>query len=147
MAAPKDVEAFLDSIRQPPPPGSPYGLPVPGTETSNRTAAYRQFHFVDRPLLSTLNPQLPTIYHLIEDATYRHDKKRALGWRSWDVAKQAWTDKYEWMNFAEFRERKNNLGAGIVELHDRIGEHKGGKYGVGILSQNRPEWQIAGKVP
>jgi long-chain acyl-CoA synthetase len=142
MRTQKEIEAEVNTIMTPPPAGSPYGLPLPNSATANRSPVYRHWMFRDKPLLSTFEPELPTIYHLVEDAAIRFAKLRCLGWRSWDVAKQDWTDKFEWINYAQFRERKNNLGAGIVELQDRIGRHNDAKYGVGLLSQNRPEWQI-----
>lgn len=37
-----------------PPAGKPHSLPVPGTATENRTAAYRHWRFVDG-LLETLD--------------------------------------------------------------------------------------------
>jgi long-chain acyl-CoA synthetase len=48
------------------------------------------------------------------------------------------------MTYAEVAERRKNMGAGIAELHQRIGitAHN---HGVGIWSQNRPEWQITGQ--
>jgi long-chain acyl-CoA synthetase len=146
MRTQKEIEAEVNTIMTPPPAGSPYGLPLPNSATANRSPVYRHWMFRDKPLLSTFEPELPTIYHLVEDAAIRFAKLRCLGWRSWDVAKQDWTDKFEWINYAQFRERKNNLGAGIVELQDRIGRHNDAKYGVGLLSQNRPEWQITGKA-
>lgn len=49
-----------------------------------------------------------------------------------------------WMTYAEVAERRKNLGAGIVELHHKVGI-SAPKFGVGIWSQNRPEWQITGQ--
>lgn len=142
MRTQKEIEAEVTKIMTPPPPGSPYGLPLPNSATETRSAIYRHWRFRDQPLLSTFEPELPTVYHLIEDAAIRFAKLRCLGWRPWNPTTKDWADKYEWINFAQYRERKNNLGAGIVELHDRIGKHNDAKYGVGLLSQNRPEWQI-----
>lgn len=144
MRTQKEIDAEITKILTPPPPGSPYGLALPDSARPNRSPVYRHWLYRDQPLLSTFEPELPTIYHLIEDSAIRHARQRCLGWRSWDATTQAWTNKFEWINYAEFRERKNNLGAGLVEIHDRIGQHNDEKYGVGLLSQNRPEWQITG---
>jgi hypothetical protein len=48
------------------------------------------------------------------------------------------------MTYQEVADRRKNLGAGIAELHRQVGITTE-KYGVGLWSQNRPEWQIAGE--
>lgn len=147
MRTQNEIEADVQTILASPPPDTPYGLPLPGSEKPNRTSVYRHWQFRDKPLLSTFEPELPTAYHLMEDSAIRHAHKRCLGWRSWDSKTQDWTGSYEWMNYAQFRERKNNMGAGIVEIHERLNRHNNAKYGVGLLSPNRPEWQITGGHP
>ena len=47
------------------------------------------------------------------------------------------------MNYATVQRRRTEFGAGLVELHRRVGVTKR-KYGVGLWCQNRPEWQITG---
>ena len=43
------------------------------------------------------------------------------------------------------QERRANLGAGIVEANRQVGVTQR-KYGVGLWCQNRPEWQLTGRV-
>ncbi|EFW98509.1 long-chain-fatty-acid-ligase 1 [Grosmannia clavigera kw1407] len=140
--APADALAYMSKLSSPPEPGAPFAVTIPGSETPNRTAVYRNFRFRDSPLLETLDPTVRTLHDAFESsATYR-SSKQMLGWRPWNVAKKTWEPKYLWMTYAEVAERRKNFGAGIVELHKQIGVTDD-KYGVGLWSQNRPEWQIA----
>ncbi|TPX11037.1 uncharacterized protein E0L32_008074 [Thyridium curvatum] len=135
------IQAAVDKISAPPPPGSPYALPVPGTETEGRTAVYRHWRFRDRPLIDTYDPEIQSLHDHFEISVKTYPKKRFLGWRPWNPTTQAWENKFVWMSYSEVAERRKNLGAGIVELHHRVGA-TGQKYGVGLWSQNRPEWEI-----
>ena len=45
-------------IAVPPPVGSPYAVPLPGTEEPERTPIYRHWRFKDRELLVTLDPKV-----------------------------------------------------------------------------------------
>jgi len=141
--APKklDTAEYIRTIAQPPPPGTPYALPVPGTERPNRTPIYRHWRFVNQPLLETYDPAHQTLHDLFEHAVSKNPSKKCLGWRPWNPATKTWEPKYVWINYAEVAERRKNLGAGIVELHHRIGVTDD-KYAVGLWAQNRPEWQI-----
>ncbi|KAH7320920.1 hypothetical protein B0I35DRAFT_407944 [Stachybotrys elegans] len=139
---PQDIQAYLKRVSEPPPPGSPYGVPLPGSERPGRSAIYRHWRFRDQPLATSIDPEVQSLHDLIEVAARRNPKGRCLGHRPWQPATQTWADKYEWITYAEMLERKNNLGRGLAELHSRIG-HTGDKYAVGIWSQNRPEWQIS----
>ncbi|EOO00002.1 putative amp-binding enzyme protein [Phaeoacremonium minimum UCRPA7] len=137
----KETDAYINKIAQPPPPGSPYAVPVPGTEREGRTAIYRHWRFRDSPLLETYEPHSQTLHDLFENSWTTRPNKRFLGWRPWNPTSKTWENKYVWMTYAEAAERRKNLGAGIVELHHRIGV-TGDNYGVGLWAQNRPEWQI-----
>ncbi|KAK3905886.1 hypothetical protein C8A05DRAFT_41220 [Staphylotrichum tortipilum] len=137
----QDTKAYIKTLATPPPAGSPYALPIPGTERPNRTPIYRHWRFQNGPLLETFDPNHRTIHDLFEHALAHHAKNRCLGWRAWNPATQTWAPKYSWITYAEVAERRKNLGAGIVELHHRIGV-KDDKYAVGLWAQNRPEWQI-----
>jgi len=54
----------------PPPKGTPYSLPIPGSQTEGKSAVYRHFKFVDKPLLERLDP---TVCHaLFELRSTRH---------------------------------------------------------------------------
>jgi long-chain acyl-CoA synthetase len=128
----------------PPPPGTPYAGPIPGTELENRSPIYRHWRFLDQPLLETFDPAQQTLHDLYEEAVRKWAGKQCLGWRPWNPTTGTWENKYVWLTYAQVAERRKNLGAGIVELHEKAGISSG-KYGVGLWSQNRPEWQISGK--
>lgn len=142
--APADALAYIDRISPPPEPGSPYAVTIPGSETQNRTAVYRNFRFRDSPLLETLDPTVRTLHDAFESSAAYRASRNLLGWRPWNAAKKTWEPKYVWLTYAEVAARRKNFGAGIVELHKQIGVTDD-KYGVGLWSQNRPEWQITGK--
>lgn len=141
MRSDPDVQATIAKCSTPPPPGTPYSLPIPGSERENRTAVYRNWAFRDGPLLDRLEASCSTFHELFEKAWQDRPNKRMLGRRPWNPATKTWEPRYEWMTYAEVAERRKNMGAGIAELHQRVGitAHN---YGVGIWSQNRPEWQI-----
>lgn len=137
-----ETKALIEKCTAPPPPGSPYSLPIPGSETENRTAIYRNYAFRDGPVLERLEANTVTFHDLFEEAWQYRPNKRMLGWRPWNPSTKTWDPKYVWMTYAEVAERRKNFGAGIVELHERVGVPAQSKYGVGIWSQNRPEWTI-----
>jgi long-chain acyl-CoA synthetase len=140
----QSIEALKKSIVTPPPLGSPYALPIPGSAREGRSAIYRQWQYVNGPLLQTFHPDQRTVHDLFEYSVSHRGNKRCLGWRPWDPATRTWENKYVWLTYDQVAERRKNLGAGIVELHHRIGV-TADKYGVGLWAQNRPEWQITGK--
>lgn len=137
-----EAKALVEKYTTPPPPGSPYSLPVPGTERENRTHIYRNYAFRDGPLLERLEPHVMTVHDLFEETWQYRPQKRMLGWRPWNPSTKTWDPKYVWSTYGEIAERRKNFGTGIVELHHRVGVPAHSKYGVGIWAQNRPEWQI-----
>jgi len=139
--APKDSSAIIQELKQPPPPGSPYGVPIPGSERPGRSAIYRHWRFRDQPLLTTFDPEIQTLHDVFEAAVRKFPNNRCLGARQWNQATRTWGDKFEWITYAETAERRKNFGAGVVEIHKAI-NHPADKYGVGLWAQNRPEWQI-----
>ncbi|CAG8951479.1 hypothetical protein HYFRA_00007395 [Hymenoscyphus fraxineus] len=140
MAPAPEPEAFIASVMPPPPPGSPYSLPVPGSQKDGHSAVYRHWRWVDKPLPSTIHPQIQTAHDSFEYTVKKRPTNRCLGWRPYDpVSKEFGT--YQWMNYAEVATRRKNFGAGLVELHKKAGV-LGEKYPVGLWCQNRPEWQI-----
>ncbi|KAG6002910.1 hypothetical protein E4U21_002521 [Claviceps maximensis] len=142
MAPSQDPAALQAELGAVPPPGSPYGVPVPGSERPGRSAVYRGWRFCDRDLLTTFDPQVRSIHDLFEASARKRPNKKCMGVRQWNTTTQTWGDSYEWMTYGQVAERRNNFGAGLVEIHHRIGyPHQ--KHGVGVWSQNRPEWQIA----
>ncbi|QPG97472.1 hypothetical protein C2857_006376 [Epichloe festucae Fl1] len=142
MAPAQDPVALQLELGAVPPPGSPYGVPVPGSERPGRSAVYRGWRFRDRDLLTTYDPEIRSIHDLFEASARKRPNKKCLGSRKWNPTTKTWGDSFEWMTYGEVAERMNNFGAGLVEIHKRIGyPHE--KHGVGVWSQNRPEWQIA----
>ncbi|POS85977.1 hypothetical protein EPUL_002948 [Erysiphe pulchra] len=120
-------EAYARFLRIPPPLGSPYSLPVPGSEKEGRTPVYRHWRFVDKPLLKTMNPKVLTVHDCFNDALRKFRNNRCLGTGHGMLPPTV---------------RRENFGKGLVELHKDLDVTEQ-KYGVGIWSQNRPEWQIA----
>lgn len=145
MAPNPQTVAQIKELAAPPPPGTPYALPVPGTEREGRTPVYRHWRFTDKPLLETFDPAIRTLLDIWEDTVKRFPNNRCLGARPWNPTIKNWENKYVWQTYAEVDKRVRNLGSGIFELHRRIGVSPG-NHGVGIWSQNRPEWQITGKI-
>lgn len=140
---PTDPIAFVTALRVPPPPGTPYSLPIPGSEVEGRTPVYRHWRFVDRPLLQTVDPKVLTAHDAFEATLKKRPNARCLGERPWDPATKTFGN-YEWQSYSEIAVRRKNFGAGVVALHKSVGV-TGSQYGVGLWCQNRPEWQIAGK--
>lgn len=145
MAAPAlDAAAYAEFLSRPPPAGSPYTLPVPGSEREGRTAVYRHWRLRDGPLPKSIDPNVRTAHEMFESSVKRFPKARCLGSRPWDPVTKTF-GKYEWINYAETAQRRRNFGVGVVELHKQLGVTDE-KYGVGLWCQNRPEWQIAGEL-
>ena len=48
------------------------------------------------------------------------------------------------MDYGTVQKRRADFGAGLSELHKKIGV-TGRNYGVGLWLANRPEWQITGQ--
>ncbi|KAL0940627.1 long-chain-fatty-acid-ligase faa2 [Colletotrichum truncatum] len=141
MAPAKDTAAYIQELSTPPPPGSPYAVPVPGSEKEGRSAIYRHWRFRDGPLLSTFDPAIQTVHDLFEDAVRKRPNAKCLGHRAWNATTKDWENKYTWATYAEVAERRKNFGAGLIEIHHKIGITND-NYGVGLWSQNRPEWHI-----
>ncbi|KAI1105031.1 acetyl-CoA synthetase-like protein [Jackrogersella minutella] len=133
--------AVIKQLSVPPPPGSPYSVPIPGTEREGRSPIYRHYRFTDKPLLETYRPELRTFYDLHQDAVKRFPDNKCLGTRPWNPVTKSWENHFVWQTYAEVAVRSKNFGSGIYELHRRIGVPPG-NHGVGIWSQNRAEWQI-----
>jgi long-chain acyl-CoA synthetase len=142
MAPVRDVEAYLSDLAKPPPAGSPYGLAVPGSERPGRTAIYRHHRFRDTELMTTVDPEIHSYHDLFESAAARWPNKPCLGARAWDPVTRTHLGKYDWLSFAQVRERKANFGAGLAELGRAI-NHPSETFPVGVWSQNRIEWQIS----
>ncbi|KAH8895959.1 long-chain-fatty-acid-CoA ligase [Thozetella sp. PMI_491] len=136
------MDDLLKSLSVPPPAGSPYAVPLAGTERENRSAVYRHWRVRDRDLVAAYDPELQTLHALFEASAQKRPGANCLGSRPWDPATKTWGPKYEWLAYSEVARRRKDIGVGIRELHSGIGVADDEKYGVGIWSQNRPEWQI-----
>lgn len=66
-----------------------------------------------------------------------------MGWRPYNPATKSF-GQYQWIDYQTVQKRRADLGAGLVELHNKHGCGRPGSYGVGLWCQNRPEWQITG---
>lgn len=141
-SSPAQIAALIKELSTPPPAGSPYSLPVPGTERENRTAAYRHWRIQNGPLMATIDPDITTMYDSFEASAKRNASAPCLGHRAWLPATHTWDDKFTWLTYAEVSQRSKNLGAGLVEIHKENGI-TANKYGIGLWSPNRPEWHIA----
>ena len=128
-------------ILPPPPPGSPYSVPIAGSEKSGRSAVYRHWRRRDVPLLQTLDPDVRSAHDMFEQAAQRTPNAKCLGHRPYDPATKTF-GAYVWETYGEVQKRRANLGVGLVQLHESAGK-SGSQYGVGLWCQNRPEWQIA----
>lgn len=141
----KAFAALFKSLAEPPPPGTPYALPLPGTERENRTPIYRNWRVKDRELLSTYDPAVATVYDMFEATVARRPNAKCLGARPWNPSTRTWEPRYEWLSYADVAGRRSRIGSGLVEIHRRIGI-EGAGYGVGLWSQNRAEWMITGAL-
>ena len=45
-------------LHEPPTKGKPYSVALPGSQIEGRSAIYRHWRFVDKPLLTTLTPEV-----------------------------------------------------------------------------------------
>ncbi|TAQ84920.1 hypothetical protein B7494_g6768 [Chlorociboria aeruginascens] len=140
---PQDPDTLLKVLRSPPPPGSPYSLPIANSKREGRTAVYRHWRFVDTPLIQTIDPSILTAHDAFEASVKKRPNARCLGTRPWDPVTKT-HGKYQWLTYAETAQRRKNFGAGVVDLHKKAGITED-KYGVGLWCQNRAEWQISGE--
>lgn len=56
---------YAAELRQPPPKGTPYSVPLEGTEKPGRTKVYRAWN-MQKELFLTLDPRVTTIHELFE---------------------------------------------------------------------------------
>lgn len=84
--------------------------------------------------------QIRTMHEMFEHSTKHYANNRMLGWRERDPVAGTY-GPYVWIDYKTVHERRKNLGAGLRYLHEKIGVTED-KYGIGLWSPNRPEWQI-----
>src|SRR4051794_40016978 len=109
----QDPDAYAKAMHVPPPPGSPYGLPVPGSEVEGRSAVYRHWRFIDG-LLQTINPDVLTSHDFFEASVKKRPNARCLGSRPYDPVTKEY-GKFEWITYGETAARRRNFGAGLVQ--------------------------------
>ena len=143
MAPTRDVKALQRELGALPPPGTAQGAPIPGSERPGRSPVYRRINFVDRPLLTTLDPDVRSTHDLFEASARKFPNKQCLGARQWNPATKAWGETFQWETYSQVADRRKYFGAGVVEMHKQNGVDKE-KFGVGLWCQNCPEWHIAG---
>jgi long-chain acyl-CoA synthetase len=136
--------AYLRDMAKPPPPGSPYGVPQPGTARPGRSAIYRHWRFAEEPLATSVDVDIQSVHDILEVSARRYPNHKCLGTRKWNATSQVWEDKFEWISYTDFALRRNNIGRGLREIHELAGQ-TADKYAVGLWSQNRAEWQLCGK--
>lgn len=134
-----DILERAKAIAVPPPHGSPYSVPLLGSELPDRTPVYRHWRFTNE-LLDTLDPHVRTGHEMFEQAASRFPDNKCLGTRPYDPVAKAF-GPYQWIDYKTAQRRRGYFGAGIVELHKRAGVLED-KYGVGLWCQNRAEWQL-----
>ncbi|BDD59152.1 hypothetical protein MPDQ_001984 [Monascus purpureus] len=127
-------------LQQDPPKGTPYSVPLPGTELPGRTPVYRAWN-AQNELFSTAEPEVRTTHDMFELAASRYAKNKCLGKRTYNPVTKTW-GPFEWMDYQTVQKRRAAFGAGLVELHNKHRCAKEGQYTVGLWCQNRPEWQL-----
>lgn len=128
-----------NKIIPPPPNGSAYSIPIPGTEQSGRSPVYRHWRQPDGVLYS-LDPKIKTAHDMFEEGVRFRPNNKCLGHRPYDPRTKIF-GPYVWQTYSEVQKRRTDFGVGLVHLFESIGLH-GRQHGVGLWCQNRPEWQI-----
>lgn len=170
---------FLDranDLRKPPPHGSPYSVPVPGSEKPGRSPIYRHWRFRDG-ILKSLDPNVclfPGISDTITEISLDEERTRFVRKHRY-VAPPVLQSEYTKNRAANRTPKANCLG---WRPYDPVSKNFGKyqwldystvqkrranfgagivelntaagvteqKYGIGLWCQNRPEWQIAGML-
>ncbi|GES65625.1 acetyl-CoA synthetase-like protein [Aspergillus terreus] len=132
--------ARAEELKREPPKGTPYSVPIPGTEQPGRSPIYRAWN-TQKELITTLDPQVRTAHDIFEFTANRLPKSHCLGWRPYNPVDKTY-GPYQWIDYQTVQKRRTDFGAGLVELHQKHGCLRTGQYGVGLWCQNRPEWQI-----
>ncbi|KAF3941213.1 S-dihydroxybenzoyltransferase [Dactylella cylindrospora] len=123
-----------------PPNGKPHSVTVTGSARPGYTPVYRHYAIGDSPLLETLDPRIRTQHHAFEHGCSMNPAANCLGWREYDRATKTWSP-YIWMSYGTARQKRTDIGAGIVKLHEQAGLPSRG-VGIGLWSPNMPEWQL-----
>ena len=138
-----EITSLLKELSAPPPPGSPHSVALPNSAKEGRSPVYRHWRFKD-VLLRTLDPAITNVHDMFESTAIRQPSQSCFGYRPFDRATKTY-GPYQWMDYQTVQRRRADFGAGLVELHRRIGVTTE-KYGVGLWCQNRTEWQLTGTL-
>lgn len=103
-----------------PPAGKPHGVAVTGSERPGRSPIFRHHAIGDGPLLATLDPKVQTQHDAFEKGANTNPNGNCLGWREHNKATNTWSP-YQWWTYETVRQKRNNVGAGLVALHSKAG--------------------------
>ncbi|KAK6341041.1 hypothetical protein TWF696_009351 [Orbilia brochopaga] len=123
-----------------PPAGKPHGVTIPGSARPGYSAIYRHYALGDGPLVETLDPRITTQHEAFESGCSINPDADCLGWREYDRATKTW-GPFVWMSYGTVRQRRTNLGAGIVQLLRQAGLPTR-QTGIGLWTPNIPNWQL-----
>ncbi|PWW74817.1 acetyl-CoA synthetase-like protein [Tuber magnatum] len=124
-----------------PPPGSPQAVPVAGSEKEGHTPAFRNWRADPKgELMRSLDPRINTVHDAFEAACQKWPNNNFLGWREQNNTTGSW-GPYVWMGYETVQRKRADIGAGLSYLHTAHGVTER-QFGIGLWSQNRPEWQI-----
>lgn len=123
-----------------PAPGKPHSVPVTGSAKPGYSPIYRHYAIGDGPLLETLDPRLRTQHEAFEHGVSLNPNANCLGWREYNKVDKTW-GPYIWMSYGTVRQRRTDIGAGIIRLHKQAGIPTR-QIGVGLWSPNMPQWQL-----
>lgn len=90
--------------------------PVPGSQSSDSTPAFRSKHF---PQLLTLesNPEFPkTVHEILERSLRLRPDAACLGYRPTVRETGELANEFVWLTTREVAERRTLIGSGLVEL-------------------------------
>ncbi|OLL24006.1 Long chain acyl-CoA synthetase 6, peroxisomal [Neolecta irregularis DAH-3] len=131
------------SIRRPSyeTPPAPQAFAVPGSQQPGYSAVYR--HVLARDgLLAVLDPAVVTVFDMFEHGCRKNPNAHCLGHREFDPVSKSW-GPYLWQTYAQVRVRRDNFGAGLINIAREFARPPSPKFHVGIWAPNRPEWTIA----
>ncbi|KAJ6262179.1 S-dihydroxybenzoyltransferase [Drechslerella dactyloides] len=134
------ISAAREKYCNAPPPGKPHGVTIPGSARPGYSAIYRHYAVGDGPLIETLDPRIRTQHEAFESGCAINPDANCLGWREYDRATKTW-GPFIWMSYGTVRQRRTDLGAGIVQLHRQAGLPTR-QAAIGLWTPNIPNWQL-----
>ncbi|KAH8883347.1 long-chain fatty-acid-CoA ligase [Thozetella sp. PMI_491] len=138
FSRPPHVQKIFDS-QVTRPKDQPYSVALPNSKKPGRSDVYRHWLFTDS-LLETIDPNILTAHDMFEATARSNPNSEYLGHRPYDSVHLCYRP-WQWLDFKTVQKRKDNVGKGLVEIHERHGR-AGKQFGVGLWCENRPEWTI-----